>query len=420
PDVLTGHSVGEIAAAHVAGVWSLSDACRLVVVRGRLMQALPSGGAMVALQASEEEVLPFVDDIRVGLAAVNGPHAVVISGEADAVEEVAEHFRARDRKATALRVSHAFHSPLMEPMLAGFRDVAESLTYSRPRIPIVSNVTGRTATPEELTSPDYWVMHVRRPVRFADGVRALAERKAGRFLELGPDGRLTALAQDCLDGGTETFATALRHDRPEPESLLTALAQLFVTGLPVAWDTAFPPAGTTTAGQEPLDLPTYAFQRRRFWSRDTVSTPGDLRAVGLGSAEHPLLGAAVELAGGDGEVLLTGRLASAVQGWLGDHVVAGSVVFPGTGFLELALRAGESAGCDRVEELTIAAPLVLPERGGVRVQVRVGAADGSGRRLLEIHSRAEDALDTDPWTLHASGTLHTTLAQRPGSAYDFA
>ncbi|MEW2157437.1 type I polyketide synthase [Streptomyces sp. NPDC007189] len=420
PDVLAGHSIGEIAAAHVAGVWSLSDACRLVVARGRLMQALPPGGAMVALQASEDEVRPFLDDVRVGLAAVNGPQAVVVSGEAGAVEEAAGHFRAQNRKVTALRVSHAFHSPLMEPMLAGFRAVAESLTYARPRIPVVSNVTGRPATPEELTSPDYWVQHVRRPVRFADGVRALAERKAGRFLELGPDGRLTALAQDCLDGGTEIFATALRHDRPEPESLLTALAQLFVTGLPVAWDTAFPQDGTATAGQEPLDLPTYAFQRRRFWSRDTGSTPGDLRAVGLGSAEHPLLGAAVELAGGDGEVLLTGRLAPGAQEWLRDHVVAGSVVFPGTGFLELALRAGESAGCDRVEELTIAAPLVLPERGGVRVQVRVGAADDSGRRPLEIHSRAEDALDTDPWTLHATGILDTDAAHRFSGAYDFA
>ncbi|MEU9447030.1 polyketide synthase dehydratase domain-containing protein, partial [Streptomyces sp. NPDC048304] len=329
-------------------------------------------------------------------------------------------FRAQDRKVTALRVSHAFHSPLMEPMLADFRAVAESLTYASPRIPVVSNITGRPATPEELTAPDYWVQHVRRPVRFADGVRALAERKAGRFLELGPDGRLTALAQDCLNGGTEIFATALRHDRPEPESLLTALAQLFVTGLPVAWNTAFPQDGTATAGQEPLDLPTYAFQRRRFWSRDTGSTPGDLRAVGLGSAEHPLLGAAVELAGGDGEVLLTGRLAPGAQEWLRDHVVAGSVVFPGTGFLELALRAGESAGCDRVEELTIAAPLVLPERGGVRVQVRVGAADDSGRRPLEIHSRAEDALDTDPWTLHATGILDTDAAHRFSGAYDFA
>ncbi|MFI1711820.1 beta-ketoacyl synthase N-terminal-like domain-containing protein, partial [Streptomyces griseoruber] len=404
PDVLAGHSIGEIAAAHVAGVWSLADACRLVVARGRLMQALPTGGAMVALQATEEEVLPLLGE-AVGIAAVNGPQAVVVSGAAEAVEAIADGFRARGRKVTALRVSHAFHSPLMEPMLDDFRAVAETLTYSAPRIAVVSNVTGRLAEPDELTSPDYWVRHVRQPVRFADGVRALAERKVGRLLELGPDGQLTSLAQSCLDGGSEVFATALRKDRPEPESLLAALAQLHVSGLPVRWDTAFPHDDDPTGpDQEHVTLPTYAFQRRRFWSRDTGSTLGDLGAVGLGAAGHPLLGAAVELAGGDG-LLLTGRLSCGVQEWLRDHVVAGVVVFPGTGFLELALWAGERAGCGRVEDLTLAAPLVVPERGGVRVQVRVGGPDEGGRRVLEIHSRGEDALDSDAWTLHATGVL---------------
>ncbi|WP_051834163.1 type I polyketide synthase [Streptomyces sp. NRRL S-646] len=378
---------------------------------------LPSGGAMVALQATEEEVLPLLDD-EVGLAAVNGPQSVVISGAAAAVERVAAHFRAQDRKATPLRVSHAFHSPLMEPMLDDFRAVAETLTYSAPRTAVISNVTGRPAEPGELTSPDYWVRHVRRPVRFADGVRALAERKAGRLLELGPDGQLTALAQTCLDDGSHHFATALRKDRPEPESQLTALAQLYVSGLPVHWETAFPQDPTDGPEQEPVHLPTYAFQRRRFWSRDTGSTLGDLGAVGLGSAEHPLLGAAVELAGADG-LLLTGRLSLATQEWLRDHVIAGAAVFPGTGFLELALRAGEQADCDRVEDLTIAAPLVVPERGGIRVQVRVGAADDAGRRPLEIHSRAEDALDTDPWTLHVTGALSAPADAPAADRFDF-
>ncbi|WP_159056420.1 type I polyketide synthase, partial [Streptomyces sp. DSM 15324] len=417
PDVVVGHSIGEFAAAHVAGVWSLADACRLVVARGRLMQALPEGGAMVALQATEDEVLPLLGD-EVGLAAVNGPRSVVVSGAADAVEEIADRFRAQDRKVTALRVSHAFHSPLMEPMLDDFRAVAETLTYSAPRIAVVSNVTGRPAEPGELTSPDYWVRHVRQPVRFADGVRALAERRVGRLLELGPDGQLTALAQSCLDGGSELFATVLRKDRPEPETLLEALAQLHAGGLPVRWQTAFPHEEPTAPDQDQVPLPTYAFQRRRFWSRDTGSALGDLGAVGLGVAGHPLLGAAVELAGGDG-LLLTGRVSCGVQEWLRDHVVAGVVVFPGTGFLELALRAGEQAGCDRVEDLTIAAPLVVPERGGVRVQVRVGAADEAGRRTLEIHSLAEDALDSDPWTLHATGALSTASAAPPADRFDF-
>ncbi|WP_443065660.1 SDR family NAD(P)-dependent oxidoreductase [Streptomyces sp. NBC_00557] len=419
PDVLAGHSIGEIAAAHVAGVWSLADACRLVVARGRLMQALPAGGAMVALQAAEEEVLPFVDDVRVGLAAVNGPQAVVVSGEADAVEKVAAHFRAQQRKVTALRVSHAFHSPLMEPMLAGFRAVAESLTPAEPRIPIVSTLTGESATAAELMSAEHWVEHVRRPVRFADGVRRLEGQGVTRYVELGPDGTLTALAQSAThDAENRLLVPALRKNRPEARSVLSAAAELFTLGTALDWSALF--AGTSADARSAAELPTYAFQRRRFWPSAAALRAKDLGAVGLGSAEHPLLGAAVELAGGDGEVLLTGRLAPAAQEWLRDHVVAGSVVFPGTGFLELALRAGESAGCDRVEELTIAAPLVLPERGGVRVQVRVGAADDSGRRPLEIHSRNEDLTDDRPWTLHATGTLAELTDPAPRTAFDFA
>ncbi|WP_159056424.1 type I polyketide synthase, partial [Streptomyces sp. DSM 15324] len=266
PDVLAGHSIGEIAAAHVAGVWSLADACRLVVARGRLMQALPEGGAMVAVQASEEEVLPLLGD-EVGVAAVNGPQAVVVSGGAGAVEEIAGHFRGQGRKVTALRVSHAFHSPLMEPMLDDFRAVAEGLSYAEPKLPIVSSLTGAVASAEELCSADHWVRHVRQAVRFADAVGVLAERGTTRYLEVGPDGTLTALAQGCLDvlaagdTGGVLFTPLLRKDRDGTADVVTALARLHAHGATVAWDAVLP-------GGSRVELPTYAFQHQRYWLAD--------------------------------------------------------------------------------------------------------------------------------------------------------
>ncbi|MFD4688209.1 type I polyketide synthase, partial [Streptomyces sp. NPDC058461] len=274
PDVLIGHSIGEIAAAHVAGVWSLADACKLVAARGRLMQALPEGGAMTALQASEDEVLPLLDTARVGIAAVNGPRAVVVSGETEAVEEIAAHFRALDRKVTALRVSHAFHSPLMEPMLAEFRTVADSLTYGRPTIPLVSTVTGGPVTAEELADPAHWVEHVRRPVRFADAVRGA---DASWWVELGADGTLTALAENCLDGDGRLLTPTLRKDRPEPVSLAAAVAALRLHGARADWQALYAPARATV-----VDLPTYAFTRERHWPEGIrpaggTATPADER-----------------------------------------------------------------------------------------------------------------------------------------------
>ncbi|MFF2851894.1 SDR family NAD(P)-dependent oxidoreductase [Streptomyces sp. NPDC058001] len=395
PDVLIGHSIGELAAAYVAGVFSLEDAVRLVSARGRLMQALSAGGVMVAVQAGEAEVASAVAELagRVSLAAVNGPSSVVVSGEAEAVEQVVVALG--EVKSRRLRVSHAFHSPLMEPMLEDFRRVAEQVTFHEPQLPVVSNVSGRLAEPGELTTPEYWVQHVRAAVRFGDGVTALAAEGVGVLVEVGPDSVLTALAQESLDGQDSLRAVPLlRKDRPEPDSLLTGLAQAFVYGVPVDWSALLP-------GGRRVELPTYAFQRRRYWLEDADIAGGDPAALGLTGVDHPLLGAAVPLAGDQGS-LLTGHLSVRTHPWLADHAVAGTVLLPGTGFVELAIRAGDEVGCGRLEELTLEAPLVIPDDAGVSVQVRVGPEEASGRREVTVHSLAAEG---EEWVRHASGVL---------------
>ncbi|MEU8860165.1 SDR family NAD(P)-dependent oxidoreductase [Streptomyces umbrinus] len=262
PDYLAGHSVGELAAAHLAGVFSLPDACALVVARGRLMGALPEGGAMVAVRATEDEVTAVLsgqehDHQLVTIAAVNGPNAVVISGEESAVTQAAACFEHSRR----LRVSHAFHSPLMDPMLDAFREVAAQVTFHPPVIPLVSNLTGTLADPKDLCTPEYWVRHVREAVRFGDGLQALRTAGATTFLEIGPDATLTTLStlSSFSDQDGDAFPT-LRRDRPETPQLLHALGHLHTRGIPVDWPALFKDQPTSH-----VDLPTYPFQHKRYW-----------------------------------------------------------------------------------------------------------------------------------------------------------
>ncbi|MBD0676252.1 hypothetical protein BU198_37550 [Streptomyces sp. CBMA156] len=401
PDFLVGHSVGEIAAAHVAGVLSLDDAAKLVEARGRLMQALPTGGTMAAIQATEAEVLPLLAgrEAEIAVAAVNGPSSVVVSGDEAAVLEVLEHWKSEGRKGRQLRVSHAFHSPRMEPMLAEFRAVASELTYSEPKFAVVSNVTGEPAT--ELTSPEYWVRHVRQAVRFADGIAYLAEQGVTDFLELGPDGTLSALAQEITDGH---FAPVLRKDRPEALSFTQAVTGLHARGSELDWEAVF--AGR---GARRIDLPTYAFQHEHFWLKVTSSGTGDATGLGQAATGHPLLGATIALPDSDG-VLLTGRVSLQSHAWLAEHTLLGACVVPSSALVELAIHAGDQVGAGALRELTLPAPLVLPERGGVALRVTVQADEDAGGHAVRVFSRAEDAEADEPWALNATGTLTDSVA----------
>ena len=410
PDAVAGHSIGELAAAHVAGVWTLADACVVVAARARLMQALPAGGAMLAVQAPEDDVRPLLADYGgVGLAAVNGPTAVVISGPAEAVTALRERLEAEQVRVRELRVSHAFHSSLVQPMLAEFARVTASVTYSRPTVALVSTVTGLPVT-DEVMDPEYWVRQVRDPVRFGDAVTALRARDVRTFVEIGPDGVLSGLGPSTLDPAVgagaaedpspagEAWVPALRRGRDDAVTLLSAVGRLHVRGVTVDWARFY--AGS---GARRVELPTYAFTRRRFWL-DPEAGGTDVIGLGQSVAGHSLLGATVSLASSGGR-LLTGRLGLSSQPWLADHVVAGRVIVPGSALVEMAIRAGDEVGATRLTELVMEAPLVLPTgASGVRVQVVLASPDG-GRGEVAIYSQAEGVEVTEAWTRHAVGVL---------------
>ncbi|MFF2014269.1 SDR family NAD(P)-dependent oxidoreductase, partial [Streptomyces sp. NPDC058195] len=408
PDYLIGHSVGEIAAAHIAGVLSLADACTLVAARGRLMGALPTGGGMAAIQAEEPETLAALAGFegRLEIAAVNGPRSIVVSGDLDALDQWLPRWDKLGRKTTRLRVSHAFHSARMEPMLAEFRKTAESLTFNQPNITVISNVTGGIVT-DELTDPGYWVQHVRGTVRYHDGIRTLHQQGVTRYLELGPDAILTALTRQCLDNEDESglvLTPTLRTRQPETHTFATFLGHVHTAGIPVDWQTYYANTGARTT-----NLPTYAFQHEHYWLAPG-SGAGDLAAAGLGQLGHPLLAAAVKVGDRD-EWIFTGRISRQSAPWVQDHGVLGMVIVPGTAFVELAVAAGTHAGSPVLEELVMEAPLIL-EEGAVHLQVTVGTPDAEGRREVALYTRPESGEDEEQEAVcHGRGTLVPAAAR---------
>ncbi|WP_346115586.1 acyltransferase domain-containing protein, partial [Nonomuraea maheshkhaliensis] len=396
-DVLLGHSIGEVAAAHVAGVLSLRDACVLVAARGRLMQELPAGGVMVQVSAGLEVVGPLLGS-GVELAAVNGPAALVLSGSESEVLAAADRLAAQGVRCRRLSVSHAFHSALMEPMLDEFRAVAETLTFRTPRILVVSNLDGQPAG-ERMADPEYWVAQVRRTVRFADGVSALELAGVVTCLELGPGRVLSGLGSQVSGDKIAYIPTSGRRDDSQVRALVAGVGRAFARGAEVDWEAFYAPLRPRR-----VDLPTYPFQRRRYWLMPEPAGAGEVASLGQVAGGHVLAGALVPVPERD-ELLLTGQVSLKSHPWLADHAIMGAVLLPGTAFVDLALHAGVQAGRPVLRELTLHAPLPVTHEG-TALHVSVAAPGLDGDRVLTIHSRTGDGI----WTRHATGILTTQAA----------
>ncbi|RST05633.1 SDR family NAD(P)-dependent oxidoreductase [Streptomyces sp. WAC07149] len=408
PAAVVGHSQGEVAAAVVAGALSLADGARIVALRSQALLELSGTSAMasVALPADKVAALLPAWDGRLSLAAVNGPTSVVVAGDRTALEEMLEKLAADGVWARRVPgVDTPGHSARIEEVRERMLDALAAVAPAESAVPYYSTVTGTLLDTDGLDA-GYWYRNMRQTVRLEQAVRALAADGYAHFLEISPHPVLgVGLAETLERTGTDAFlGETLRRDAGGTGRFLTSLAAAHVNGVRVDWDAAH-------AGRLPHpapELPTYAFQRSRYWPQ--APTPaGDATALGLGSAGHPLLGAAVPLPDTDG-FLFTTRLSPASHPWLADHALLGHALLPGTAFLELALHAGRQLGCARVEELVLEAPLTLPEHGGVQVQLTVGAADAAGRRPVAVYARPDGA-GTDPagtgqpWTRHAGGHL---------------
>lgn len=377
---VAGHSLGEITAACASGVFSLADACTLVSARARLMGELPKGGAMVAVAAAAGEVEPLLNS-SVEIAAVNATEGVVLTGEEGAVLQVAETLRAHGRRVKRLPVSHAFHSRLMEPVLEPFRVVASEITYNSPRIPVVSNLTGELAG-DEMQTADYWVRHLRQTVQFEASIRTLAAAGVAAYLEIGPGPVLTPLVSEILAG---TFHSAIPIQRAEAD-LTEAVAALHTAGVDINWHQFF-----SHSGARKIPLPTYPFQRERYWvaQRDAV----DADELGLDSVRHSLLGAAVTLP--NGEAVFTQKISLRQQPWLKSHFADGVAVLPDAAIAELLICAGERIGAARLAEVEFDAPIVLPEKGSLQLQLTLAGNSAT------VYTRQNEGA----WVCHARARL---------------
>ncbi|MFD8024932.1 type I polyketide synthase [Streptomyces lavendulae] len=410
PAAVVGHSQGEIAAAAVSGALSLEDAAKVSALRARAIVALAGKGGMVSVAATAEAVAERISrwGERLALASVNGPQSTVVSGDPEALDELMAACEADGVRARRINVDYASHGPQVESIRDEVIGLLAGIEPRTAEVPFFSTVTGEWADGSELDA-EYWYTNLRRTVRFQDAIGGLLERGHKVFVEASAHPVLTIGVQETIDTTDPSAVTlgTLRRDEGGAQRFLASLAEAWTHGAPVDWHTVH--AGQDVSG---VELPTYAFQRERYWLTATgAGSAADVAAAGLGAADHPLLGAAVRLAEG-GQTVLTGRLSLRTHPWLADHVVAGARVLPGAAFVELAVRAGDEAGCDTLDELTLETPLVLPDEGPVLLQIVLGPPDTDSRRTVAVYGR-QDAAD-GPWTRHAQGLLSRAETPEPG------
>ncbi|EME96752.1 beta-ketoacyl synthase [Streptomyces mobaraensis NBRC 13819 = DSM 40847] len=416
PAAVIGHSQGEMAAAVVAGALSLEDAARVVAVRSDALRRLAGRGAMASLGVGRGVAEEFIDGhAGVGVAAVNGPSSTVISGPPEQVATVVAEAEARGHRARLIDVDYASHGPQVDEIADLLADRLSGIEpQATTDIAFYSTVTAGRIDTAALTS-DYWITNLRQRVRFAETVEALLADGYRVFVEASPHPVLTLGLQETFEAADADAVTVptLRRDGGGLARLAQSLGDAFGAGCAVRWAKWF-----AAPGGPALDLPTYPFQRRRYWL-EAPAGGQDAAALGLAPAGHPLLGAATELAAG-GVRLLTGRIGRHSHPWLAQHTLFGTALVPASVLTEWALRAADEAGCAGVDDLTFETPLVLPETGGVRVQIAVGPADErDGQRDIHIHARPDEAADptgSTGWTCHASGRLATEAAEPPVAA----
>ncbi|HEY3871623.1 MAG TPA: type I polyketide synthase, partial [Actinocrinis sp.] len=395
PDAVIGHSQGEIAAAYTAGALSLADAAKINALRAKAIRHTLAGhGGMLNVSLAAHGVYALIagtgHDGQLHIAAHNGPQATVVSGQADAVAALHAYCESHGIRARIIPVDYASHGPAVEAIRDTLLEQLADIAPQASAIPFYSTLHAELIDTTTLTG-EYWYQNLRNPVQFHSTITLLHNAGHTTYLETSPHPVLTHAIAETIDKANVLTLGTLRRDHGTATDFQQALANAHTNGLPVDWH--LPTAATT-------DLPTYPFQHQRYWY--VPSAAADVASAGLDAAEHPLLSASVASAE-HGGVLLTGCLSAHSRPWLVDHAVFDSVVLPGTAFVELALRAGREAGCDRLADLTLEQPLVLPESGAVRIQVAVAAPDAAGRRPVTVHSCPDDGAAESVWTRHAAG-----------------